>query len=370
MTTKLVPIKRLSRRNFSLPIIRLGVCFGVVAVLAWNLLSAKAGPVVALEFDGMDDVVEIPSRPVLGDTFTEEAWILPSPKDDRYHGIVGYPSTNVTHRAPGLWITHRTAVHAGFGDGKNWIAFSSKEDAIVLNMWNHVAASYDGSTYRIYANGEEVVAQPLKKIPLRQPVRRIGRVDYWFPGAIRDVRLWNRALSGDEIRRQMNKPLTGQEEGLVGYFPLDDGEGLQARNGVRGGGEGTLLYGPKWIASSAPIAPAALKSQAMATGPGAVEHFSPSGENVAPDADVEIILHKGAGAVEPESIRLTFDKKLVEAVVSTNEAGGLTVRYETGTLLDGASKHTVDLSDIVNGKSETNQFSYNFSITPNVILSK
>ncbi len=371
MTAKSFPTKRLSDGNVRAPVNSIfGFCLGVAIFLTTGFLPVKGDSVTALEFDGMDDLVEIPSKPILGNTFTEEAWILPSPKDDRYHGIVGYPSTNVNFRAPGIWIVRQTCLHAGFGDGKNWMAFSSEPNAIELNVWNHVAATYDGNVYRLYANGTEVGSLTVRKTPLRQHVSRIGRVDYWFPGAIREVRLWNRALTSEEIRAQMMKKMTGAERGLVAYFPLDDGDGLEAKNAVPDGKNGKLMYGPRWITSTAPVAAKALKNQAMASGPGSVEHFLPNGDNVAPDAPVEIVLHKAAEKVELSGIRLSFDKALVEPTITTNEMGSLLLHYETGKLLEAGSPHTVDLSYVVTGKPETNEFSYNFSISTSVILSR
>ncbi len=54
----------------------------------------------------------------------------------------------------------------------------------------------------------------------------IGR-DYqrFFNGKITEVQVWDKALTPDEIQKTMTHKLTGYEEDLVGYWPLDKGHG-------------------------------------------------------------------------------------------------------------------------------------------------
>ena len=77
------------------------------------------------------------------------------------------------------------------------------------NEWAHVAVTNDGAAAKIFINGEEVatgdVPGALKVIddPLRiaQDCEREGNI---FAGLIDEVRLWNRALSTDEISEFMD----------------------------------------------------------------------------------------------------------------------------------------------------------------------
>ncbi len=47
----------------------------------------------------------------------------------------------------------------------------------------------------------------------------------FFNGKIDDVRIYNRVLSTEEIQANMHTPLTGEEDGLVGYWSFDEGTG-------------------------------------------------------------------------------------------------------------------------------------------------
>ena len=76
--------------------------------------------------------------------------------------------------------------------------------------WVHVAFTNDGTQATIYMNGAEVVSGDVPGAlnanddPLRI-AQDCERPQYIFAGAIDDVRLWNRALSADEIMDFMNQ---------------------------------------------------------------------------------------------------------------------------------------------------------------------
>lgn len=345
-------------------------CALFLLMVSLPLLNARAESVVALSFDGKNDFVAIPSGALLGEKFTEEAWILPQSKDTKFHGVVGHHAESAK-RSPSLWIAYGTGIHAGFGDGKKWNSVSSELDAVVVNEWNHIAATYDGTTYRVFANGVEVVVKRLSATPMRQAITQIGRVDNCFAGAIREVRLWNRALAPEEIRRRMTKTLDGREEGLVAYFPLDDGAGEMARNAAAGGGgDGTLMNGPHWITSTASIAPAVFDPQ-LWEARGAIESYSPRGENATPSPLIEITFRDGAGKVDPDLIQLAIDNTVVKPEAAANNTGNLHVSYEPAEPFIPGSKHTVKITYVTLGpKSRTNDFSYSFSVSASILLSK
>ena len=335
-------------------------------MLLWSITHVHAD-FPALQFDGIDDVVEISSPPKLGRTFTEEAWILPQPKDERYHGVLGSNPSKVENRPPGIWIKEFTVVHAGFGNGQHWMNVNSPKETLELDAWNHVASTYDGQIFRLYVNGNEVANLRTKDIPVDAPVSRIGRVNYWFPGAIREVRFWNRALSPQELRTQMTKSLSGGEKGLVAYFPLNDGSGDEARNLVDPSSRGRVQNGPQWINSTARLASALAVTEATTLKAEGIERFSPAGDNVAPDAPVEVELSKSIGPIAPGMVRLVIDGEVVVPELVTNETGQLTVRYKQ-SLREPGSSHTAELA--VNGPKKTNNFSFRFSTTPLVLIQK
>jgi hypothetical protein len=85
------------------------------------------------------------------------------------------------------------------------------------------------------------------------------RTDF-FEGAIDEVAIFNRALSGEEVRTNMRMKLTGEETDLAACWDFDEGEGqfvydLSGNNNH--GWLGSTPFGdnsdPRWVESDAPV---------------------------------------------------------------------------------------------------------------------
>lgn len=67
--------------------------------------------------------------------------------------------------------------------------------------------------------------------------------DRGYEGEMLEFRLWNRALTTDEIREYKQKRLTGYELGLLDNFPLNEGQGNYSYNRVSSGGDMVIAQG-------------------------------------------------------------------------------------------------------------------------------
>lgn len=82
-----------------------------------------------------------------------------------------------------------------------------------VNAWEHVAATYDGQTMKMYLNGDKVgeKAEKFKFAGTNNLPLRIGcakdRARYTFNGAIDEVVIFSRALDAAEIKAIMNSGL-------------------------------------------------------------------------------------------------------------------------------------------------------------------
>ena len=110
----------------------------------------------ALALDGNSDYVSIAPQSGLdlsGGRFSIGAWIYPSPQDNNPYPIISSVAYNAVNSAyPFLHVINRTQLQGGFGTGG---ALKSVTTGSVLteNAWNHVAATFDGTTYTLYVNG-------------------------------------------------------------------------------------------------------------------------------------------------------------------------------------------------------------------------
>ncbi len=98
-----------------------------------------------------------------------------------------------------------------------------------LNRWVHFSVVHDGSSQTVYADGKVVGHQ---EGPLMTSAEGTLKIGFWhaedtglLKALVRELRVWNRALSRDEILERNHKRLTGREPGLVGYWtPADEPE--------------------------------------------------------------------------------------------------------------------------------------------------
>jgi len=94
--------------------------------------------------------------------------------------------------------------------------------------WIHVAAKYDGTALTLYIDGEEVENLETGDIPYdSQEKLHIGGDPgcggrAWYTGLLDDARLYNRALSGDEIK--LLAKLGGMAVHSVGKLSITWGE--------------------------------------------------------------------------------------------------------------------------------------------------
>ena len=82
--------------------------------------------------------------------------------------------------------------------------------ALPLNTWSHLAATYDGTTMRLYINGTEVANQAQTGvIATSSDALMIGGnlSGENFVGTIDEVRIYSRPLTASEIQNDMNTPV-------------------------------------------------------------------------------------------------------------------------------------------------------------------
>jgi endoglucanase len=101
------------------------------------------------------------------------------------------------------------------------------------NTWHHVVGVYNGAEMQIYING----------ILCNSSLEQSGKISYptsgdfvlgmmkdsdeekTFDGSMSDVRIWDKALTQQEIRKNMSSRLSGQESGLIAYWQLNEASG-------------------------------------------------------------------------------------------------------------------------------------------------
>lgn len=193
--------------------------------------DCKNEPVVGLDFDGVDDFVEIPNNPVLVPTssqgITFEAWVLPTSNDQ---GIIASTYNNFDSETSNFFISRNTdGTITVSGNGTDVMTSTT---SIPLNTWSHIAVVLSNSgpsPTRIYINGIISESGSITLNPvnggqnLLLGLLRGGGVFKYFKGSMDEVRIWQGQRSFSEISDNRNTEITGSEAGLLAYYPFREG---------------------------------------------------------------------------------------------------------------------------------------------------
>jgi hypothetical protein len=126
----------------------------------------------------------------------------------------------------------------------------STHTPLTPGVWVHIASTYDGSVYTVYVDGAAPgpgATTPLESTRAPLVVGQPGAgPDELLDGAVRDLRVWALARAGGQISDARVRELTGQEPGLVGWWPMTEGEGAALPDHVRASHDltrGSWLFG-------------------------------------------------------------------------------------------------------------------------------
>jgi hypothetical protein len=160
----------------------------------------------ALVFNG-SSVVTIPAATSLNlsTAMTLEAWVYPTRTQPTWPAVI------VKERAYTGWVY---ALYANSDQSRPFMGiYINRERSLTggprlpISTWSHLAATYDGTTERLYVNGVEVARRSqsgliqTSTLPVRLGGNTITR-DY-FRGRIDEVRIYNTVLSPVEIQADM-----------------------------------------------------------------------------------------------------------------------------------------------------------------------
>ena len=170
-------------------------------------------------------------------TLTVEAWVklsrLPGGKDTRRWAV----SKNGNEWTAGHYglLVHgsRAGAYLNPGGGKeNCVGIWSRNGAVGTDKWHHLAMTYNGKTLRVYCDGkmcaEKAVGKPRVSVKgiLMLGERADKRGGFLLPGLLDEVRIYNRALTAEEIAEQSKDAEAEPPQGCVGYWGFNKDSGV------------------------------------------------------------------------------------------------------------------------------------------------
>lgn len=171
---------------------------------------------LALRFDG-DDEVLMPDSPGLEPSrLTVDAWVRNAATPGSYRYVVSKGATACSASSYGLYTgSSRGLAFYVAGPSGYVVSAQAGSDAIWDGAWHHAVGTYDGETVRLFVDGAQVgsarpapasISYGLPSKNLRFGTYR-GDCDLPYTGDIDAVRIWNLALTEDEVAATPPTPM-------------------------------------------------------------------------------------------------------------------------------------------------------------------
>jgi hypothetical protein len=234
---------------------------GVVSETS-SYLAFAANPSYSLDFDGVDDTVNIPHDNSLNFStgLTIEAWVYPTNITNGNQEIYRKEGTDAVGRV--LFSFQNNGTILSFGTHTTTNAYTELDVTInpadYNNQWVHVLAFFDDATnaMRIYRNGVEVGSKTSNGTLVNSANPQSGYIGSWngtsefFQGKIAALRLWNTAPSSaqevaDLLTQGQQNLFVGDETGLAAYYAFSENTGTQLIDNSVNTNNGTI-NGANW----------------------------------------------------------------------------------------------------------------------------
>ncbi len=240
------------------------VVFLSVGCCLFPALSGLCAGASALQFDGTSNRVEVATA-LVSDDITMSAWVkasTPWVNDDRVVISNSYWGAAANRIGFHLMVRANGTVGSRYQTQADGVGvWSVNSTTNVLGAWHHVAYVKQGTKVSIVVDGKEEGA--LTNMPASiaglavQNLIRIGcntSNARYVAGLIDEVRIWNYARTVAQIQESMNHELRGTEDGLVGYWQFNEGQGTTAFDSALQPHNGTIV-GATWTTDTPPVTP-------------------------------------------------------------------------------------------------------------------
>ncbi len=199
---------------------------------------------VSVRFDGISDFMETEfEKNLSGKDITVEMWI----QADQLHNATLFSHGNVNE-------SFEVSITA---DQKLQVKIGSEtvtSDAYVYDQgsWAHVAVTYKAATDQLtaYYNFSPIIAGKTVGIGSYNAIgnfllgKSIAQNGNFYQGKMHNLRIWEKALSEDNIKLNSLAQLSGNEAGLLAYYMMDEGKGTICEDKARGAS--MLMSGCLW----------------------------------------------------------------------------------------------------------------------------
>ncbi|MEV0372467.1 LamG-like jellyroll fold domain-containing protein [Streptomyces sp. NPDC050636] len=217
------------------------------------VISAEGHAETALRFGEGDAQVRVADAPSLAGDFTIEFWARRTATGDHTEFLLGHGDEKGSDR---------NSLHVGFrADNRFTFAFYADDLTTEIGTddtdWHHWACVYqrDGRRQTVYRDGAEIGNRTADGDYTGTGPLVLGKA-LWHRSVraeLDEVRVWDRARTTDELKRDKGIRLIGNDPGLTAYYRFDEGSGTRLYDQTDHARHGELHDGPRWVTSEAPV---------------------------------------------------------------------------------------------------------------------
>ena len=313
----------------------------------------------ALDFDGVDDYVNIGNNLNLTSAISIETWVKTDELGSRQTILdKGYSSSGEPYYQYHVEVRSGGEVYFALSLGGTRKA-TETSTTLTAGQWHHIACVYNGSTIKIYIDGvEESSTNATGSISTYSTSLYVGAHSGptpigRFDGLIDEVRIWSDERTASEISANKSIELNGNESNLVGYYKFNEtSTNTVASNSASATGDSydgalTNMTGTEWTTSTAFPDTTAPTISSVTT------NWGDFLTEVEDDANGTVTVTT-SGVENGQTVTLTLNSVNYTASVSSNSAS-ITVTSEGLQALTNNTDYTLttNVSDLAGNSATT-----------------
>jgi hypothetical protein len=208
-------------------IIKFSIFFIILSLFTFNNVKSQTNQY--MDFDGVNDYVNVPNASALtvGTTaLSMTGWFKVSSLAYG-HGMMGFRGTGTTFYLIELGSGQ---IECRIYLGTTLTTVTAPASTVVPNIWQHYAWVWDGSTVKLYLNGNVVGSSSATgsfststTVPFIIGLSPVTGYNFYYQGGIDEVSLWRKALTQSEIQNMMVTEPVGNEPNLQLYYKFNQG---------------------------------------------------------------------------------------------------------------------------------------------------
>ncbi|MEH2114174.1 patatin-like phospholipase family protein [Nostoc sp.] len=221
-----------------------------------------------ITFDGQNDYIDFGKNDFAGvfaqgsSAFTISGWINPHQLTDK---ATTYGTRNVFFARSS--DRYSDNFEFGISESGNLDVFIDEtlekkiktfgNEELTVGQWHFFAIVFNKGQLSIYLDDHEYFSHftgdSLNKATSSVTLGATLHNNIFFTGQLANISIWNYPCPPVEIQRHRYQPLVGNEQGLVAYWALNEGQGKTVKDQTVNGHDGNLRGNPNWDLAQLPF---------------------------------------------------------------------------------------------------------------------